>query len=266
MADESQHVSLEDMLSDKELPETEAEQAEEEGGAGEETETEGKEGDKPEGTDETETDDDSTPESDASKDKPKDDEGESWTKAAVLDERRKRQELQAELERLKQEREPDRAEEAPDWYAEPERAAEAQRQQFEQMLFTQKVELSQDMMRSQHADYDEMEQKFFDLCQENPALRTELRLSANPARFAYETAKKASEYEAMKDVESYKAKLKAEVRSELEEQIRKEQEAAQARLEKKRAAADPSLASASSKGGLSSSDYSGPTPLDEILK
>lgn len=279
MSDESQSMTLEDMLSDKELPE----ETSDEQTTGEESESEGDEAKKAEESKEGETgkDDDSTPESDASKDKDTEEEGkksqeekddkddESWTKTAVLDERRKRQALQQELDALKsQSNKGDEAtqEKEPDWYDEPDKAASLQERKFQDMLFTNKVELSQDMMRSQNEDYDEMEQKFFDLCQENPSLRQELRSAANPARFAYETAKKATEYEQMQDVETYKAKLKAEARKEVEEEVRKEQEEKQQKLDKKRAAADPSLASANSKGGLSSNDYSGPTPLNEILK
>lgn len=252
-------TSLEDMLSDKDLPEaTETEEVEEtkEQEAGEETtETET---DKETETEEAEKDD-STPESKASETT----EEEPWTKKAVLDERRKRQELEQRLKDLESKKEP---EPAPDWWADPEKAAQHQSQQIEARLYQQKVEIGQDLMRSQHDDYDDMEARFMEMAQENPALRTELQKSANPARFAYETAKKAAEYDAIKDVDSYRAKLEAEVRKDVEAKLRKELEAEQEKKAKKEAAIDPSLASTSSKGGLKSDDYAGPTPLDEILK
>ena len=252
-------TSLEDMLSDKDLPEaTETEEVEEtkEQEAGEETtETET---DKETETEEAEKDD-STPESKASETT----EEEPWTKKAVLDERRKRQELEQRLKDLESKKEP---EPAPDWWADPEKAAQHQSQQIEARLYQQKVEIGQDLMRSQHDDYDDMEARFMEMAQENPARRTELQKSANPARFAYETAKKAAEYDAIKDVDSYRAKLEAEVRKDVEAKLRKELEAEQEKKAKKEAAIDPSLASTSSKGGLKSDDYAGPTPLDEILK
>ena len=254
-------TSLEDMLSDKDLPEaTETEEAEEtkEQGTGETEEAAETETDKETETEKTEKDD-STPESKASETT----EDEPWTKKAVLDERRKRQELEQRLRDIEAKKE---QEQAPDWWADPEKAAQHQSQQIEARLYQQKVELSQDFMRSQHEDYDDMEARFMEMAQENPALRTELQKSANPARFAYETAKKAAEYEAMKDVDAYKARLEADVRKDVEAKVRKEIEAEQKKKADKEAAIDPSLASTSSKGGLKSDDYAGPTPLDEILK
>jgi hypothetical protein len=261
MEREMSETSLEDMLSDKDLPEaTETEEAEETKGTGETEETTETETDKETETEEAEEKkDDSTPESKASETT----EDEPWTKKAVLDERRKRQELEQRLRDLESKKEP---EPAPDWWADPEKAAQHQSQQIEARLYRQKVELSQDFMRSQHEDYDDMEARFMEMAQENPALRTELQKSANPARFAYETARKASEYEAMKDVDSYKAKVEADVRKDVEAKVRKEIEAEQKKKADKEAAIDPSLASTSSKGGLTSDDYAGPTPLDEILK
>lgn len=103
------------------------------------------------------------------------------------------------------------------------------------------------------------------MAQENPTLKAEFHKAANPARFAYDTAKKAAEYDAMKDVDGYKAKLEAEVRKEVEEKVRKEFEDKAKKQAEKEAAIEPSLASAGN-GGLNSSDWSGPTPLDDILK
>ena len=92
-----------------------------------------------------------------------------------------------------------------------------------------------------------------------------------PAAFVHGRARLAylaefGQNDAMKDVDSYKAKLEADVRKDVEAKVRKEIEAEQKKKADKEAAIDPSLASTSSKGGLTSDDYAGPTPLDEILK
>lgn len=260
----SETTSLEDMLSDKELGPAEPEPIT----TGDDPEPEPKEPADPELKDPAdpaepkEPDDPSEPPSPKASETPK--EEETWTKAAVLDERRKRQEAEQRLRELEQKSQ--KPEETPDWFSDPEKAAQHHSAQIEQRLWQQKVELGQDWMRQQHADYDEMEAKFAEMVQQNPALSAELRKSANPARFAYETAKKAAEYEAMKDVDSYKARIEADVRKEVEEKVRKEHEEKLRKEAEKRAAIDPSLASTSSKGGLTSDDYAGPTPLDEILK
>lgn len=263
----SDQTSLEDLLSDKELPET-TEETEDTG----QTDTAGEEAGTEEATAETEQEteekDDSTPESKAEQ-KTDDEEGpESWTKAAVLDERRKRQALEAELQQLKQAQQPAAEAEKPDWYGDPEKAAQAMQQQVGQTVSQQvwqtKVGLAQDMMRAQHEDYDELESEFMDLVKDQPGLIQEMQQAANPARFAYETAKKAREYTAMKDVDSYKAKLRQEVEAELRKELEAEQQQKAEKQQRKRDAIDPSLASSASNG-LKSDDYAGPTPLEDIL-
>lgn len=204
----------------------------------------------------------STPEAEGKESEPE----ENWTKAAVLDERRKRQELQARLDQLEAQQRQEPAEK-PDWYDDPEKAANHQATTFQAQLEQQKFELTQDMMRSVHPDYDEMETRFVDLARENPHLVAEMQKSANPARFAYETAKKAAELDQLKNVDEYKAKVEAEARAEIEAKVRKElEEKYQRQAAKDEALSVPSLAGTPSKGGLSSSDYAGPTPLDDILK
>lgn len=261
-SDVENQTSLEDLLSDKELPET-TEETEQTEDTGEETSTETATA---ETEQETEEKDDSTPESKAEQ-KTEDEEGpESWTKAAVLDERRKRQALEAELEKVRQgqQKEPAAETEKPDWYSDPEKAAQAMQQQVSQQAFNTKLELSQDMMRGQFEDYDELETEFVDLAKQDPRLIQEMQQAANPARFAYETAKKAREYTAMKDVDSYKAKLRQEVEAELRKELEAEQQQKAEAQQRKRDAIDPSLASSTS-GGLKSDDYAGPTPLEDIL-
>lgn len=253
-------TSLEDLLSDKELPES-TEEAEQTDTTGEEASTEEAQADTEQ---ETEEKDDSTPESKAEQ-KTEDEEGpESWTKAAVLDERRKRQALEAELQQLKQGQQPAPEEQKADWYGDPEKAAQTMQQQLSQQAFNTKLELSQDMMRGQFEDYDDLETEFVDLAKQDPRLIQEMQQAPNPARFAYETAKKAREYEAMKDVDSYKAKLRQQVEAELRKELEAEQQQKAEKQQRKRDAIDPSLASSTSNG-LKSDDYAGPTPLDNIL-
>ena len=253
-------TSLEDLLSDKELDPVEPEPKT----TGDDPEPEPKEPADPEPKDPAEPAEPKEPNDPSEPPSPKASETdeEPWTKKAVLDERRKRQELEARLKELESKKPP---EEEADWYSKPEEAAQRQQAQFSQALWNQRVELSQDMMRERHEDYDDMEARFVQMAQENPTLRAEFQKAPNPARFAYDTAKKAAEYEAMKDVDGYKAKLEAEMRKELEEKVRAEYEAKAKKQAEKEAAIEPSLASAGN-GGLKSSDWSGPTPLDDILK
>ena len=259
-------TSLEDLLSDKELPESTEET--------EETDTTGEEASTEEATTDTEQEaekkDDSTPESKAEQ-KTEDEEGpESWTKAMGIAERKKRQAAESRAEQLEQKLKElevggqQHDELKADWYADPEKAAQAMQQQLSQQAFNTKLELSQDMMRGQFEDYDDLETEFVDLAKQDPRLIQEMQQAPNPARFAYETAKKARDYEAMKDVDSYKAKLEQEIEAKVRKELEAEQQQKAEKQQRKRDAIDPSLASSTSNG-LKSDDYAGPTPLDDIL-
>lgn len=259
-SDVENQTSLDDLLSDKELPETteETEQTEDTGvETSEETAT-------AETEQETEEKAEPTPGEEAEQ-KTDDEEGpESWTKAAVLDERRKRQALEAELEKMRQGQQPATEPEKADWYADPEKAAQSMEQQLSRQAFNTKLELSQDMMRGQFEDYDELETEFVDLAKQDPRLVQEMQQAANPARFAYETAQKARKYAAMQDVEGYEAKVRQEIEAKVRKELEAEQQQKAEKQQQKRAAIDPSLASSTS-GGLKSDDFAGPTPLEDIL-
>lgn len=246
---------LNDLLNGDELPEIDPEEQETTGDNTPEPEDESK----PEQEDST-PESEETPEeaeADASKPESKDEDG-NWTKAAVLDERRKRQELERQLEQALKDKTP---EEKKDWFDDPEGAASQIKQEFQSQLANTRIEMSQEFMRSLHEDYDQLEAEFVDLAKGNPAMLAEFQQSKNPAKFAYETAKKHREYADLKDVDKAKAKLREEVRAELEKEYQQKSEKEQ----KKREAIPPSLSN-QGKGGLSADDYSGPTPLEDILK
>lgn len=233
--------SLEDILSDtQEAVEEPAEQTPEapaeEPKAAEEKPQESGEAKEPEK-------EDSTPES------------ESWTKAAVMDERRKRQALERELEQL---RKPKAEPKRPDVFEDPDGAFSHMQQQFQQELATQRIAMSRDNMQMLKPDYDDMEQVFIKMAEDNPALVEQMRSHPNPARFAYEQATKHREYQQMQDVDSYKAKLREEVKAEL----LKEMEADKAKEAQKDEAVTPSLAKQRSSGGQ---DQPVDASLEDIL-
>lgn len=148
-------------------------------------------------------------------------EEETWTKKAVIDERRKRQDLEktvAELDKKLLELQAQKVQQEkakrPDPIEDPEGANNFDRQESKQELWEMKVSLSQDFMRDKHEDYDEMEKKFQELAANNVYLSQQLRLSANPARFAYQTVKAHIESQNFKDP-SYVKNLKEEMKKEI---------------------------------------------------
>ena len=247
---------LNDLLNGESLPEIDPEEQETTG----EIDTPEPEAEsKPEQEDSTPESEEKPEETKAEEVKPESkDEGVNWTKAAVLDERRKRQELERQLEQALKDKTP---EEKKDWFDDPEGAASQIKQEFQSQLANTRIEMSQEFMRSMHEDYDELEAEFVDLAKGNPAMLAEFQQSKNPAKFAYDTARKHREYADLKDVDKAKAKLREEIRAELEKEYQQKAEKEQ----KKRDAIPPSLSS-QGKGGLSADDYSGPTPLEDILK
>lgn len=192
------------------------------------------------------------------------DEGETkeWTKAMALDERRKRQELERKL-REYEEKEKRGSEPKVDIFENPDAALNGVLSQARQEVFNAKVEMSQEIMRSQYQDYDELEAEFIDMAASNPAVLSEFQKAANPARFAYETAKKAREAAQLKDVDSYKEKLRAEVEAEVRAKLEAEILGKAQAKEKRDKALSPSLATARASG--SDDDFVEPS-LDDILK
>lgn len=181
-------------------------------------------------------------------------EKEPWTKAAYMSEKKKRQELERKLAEVEQKP-------LPDAIDDPEGFSNALRSELATTAFSIKTELSQDLMRELHDDYDEKEAVFMELAQDNPSLVQELREASNPARFAYETAKKHEELQQLKDVDSYKAKLRKELEAELRKEIMGEKEAKDAKEAEKASALKPSLVDA----GESSKDSEIQESLEDII-
>jgi hypothetical protein len=191
-----------------------------------------------------------------------DDDNKEWTKAMALDERRKRQELERKLKEYES-LSAKKAEPKIDLFENPDGAMESVLNKARHEVTMAKLEMSQELMKSLHDDYEELEMEFIDLAGSNPAVLADFQKAANPARFAYETAKKAREAEQLKDVDSYKDKLRAEVEAEIRAKLEAEMTAKSDSDAKRDKALTPSLAKARSAGGLD--DHVAPS-LDDILK
>lgn len=130
-------------------------------------------------------------------------------RAAVQDERKKRQELERrvqEYERMiasQREQQPQ-----PDWYAEPDRAAQVMQQQVQYQLTQTKVAMSEEWVRAQHPDYDEHQQVFIEAANANPHLWQQLYAHPMPAQFAYQQAKKLKVMQEIgDDPEAYRKRI-----------------------------------------------------------
>lgn len=147
-----------------------------------------------------------------------DDASESWTKRAVLDERRKRQAAEQRIAELEAKLNPDAAPQQParpDVFEDQEGAFGYLQQQFDQRLVVDRINLSREMMIDKHDDYEEIESAFVDLAKADASLVAKMRAAPLPAKFVYEHVKKHQQMQEMQDVDGYRAKVEAEVRAKI---------------------------------------------------
>jgi len=100
-------------------------------------------------------------------------------KAKAIDETRKRQELQQQLDAINSQRE---AQPKPDFWENPDEVISQITKDFDSRLQAQSTNLSVEMMRSMHTDYDEKETLFVDMAHQNPTLIMQMNQSGNPCQ------------------------------------------------------------------------------------
>lgn len=185
------------------------------------------------------------------------DEEKDWKFAALKDERRKRQELERELEALKA---PKEEAKAPDVLDDPEGYQAFQSEQFDQKVDNVKAEISQfyaekELGKEKVAAAFET---FSAMVKDNPALYEQAVSSVSPYHEIVEIVNKAEKFEQIQDVDKYEAKIRAEIES----KIRAELEEKYSKQSQNTANVTPSLNSQrSADGGNISNDLS----LENIL-
>lgn len=188
-------------------------------------------------------------------------------KKALLEERRKRQELEKTPEPAPEpEPLPDPVEDPDGFAAAVEARAEAKANAKFQQAEADRVNQSEQRARAAHPDFDEVAKNFFEAAQLNPALADEVRQASDPAEKAYEIGKRIAQMNEIGDPEAYKAKLKAEALAELEAEKAEKQKTDEDEALKDQLPEDltgvASDASLRSKSGAGAKDES----LDDILK
>lgn len=189
----------------------------------------------------------------------------SWTKQAVLDERRKRQELEkklAEIEaRLQPQRQAPTQQEQPDWFASPEQAAQAMQAQFAESMFQTRVATSERILKKEYEDYDEVVEVFSKQASKDPNLLQQLYNHPFPAEFAYQVGTQIKLMEEIKDPKAYREKVRAELLAEMQTGDPK----SQAPTASKPAVPRSLARDVSTQPRTPSGQFTGPTPLDELL-
>jgi hypothetical protein len=201
--------------------------------------------------------------------------------AALIEERRKRQELERQLAEYQQRYQP---QPQPQYASAPQQGSNVPvvfDDEYAQSIFEQAVsyvrqeltpqiqgvaggsavEIQREVLRMRHEDYDEVERTFLDMARNNPALQDAFNKQPRPVEWAYNYVKKAQEVEKIGslDMAQLEAGIRAKVLAELQTQA---QGTLQANLPP---AVPPSLSSQRNVGSRAGPAWAGPTPLGDIL-
>jgi len=110
--------------------------------------------------------------------------------AKAQDETRKRQAVERELAELKAQKAVDKPTgEAKTFWDDAEANLKKYRDEIIGTVATTKLQMSEDFARSKYPDFDEKATAFIDLVKDTPGLLERFQSAANPAEFAYRTAK-----------------------------------------------------------------------------
>lgn len=205
-------------------------------------------------------------------------------RAALEDERHKRQELERQIHALTQQQQPPQyevppppqAEEVPDLWVDPEKAlayqAEQLRQEFkgqmaafQQSEFDNRVAVSERLLSMQHEDYDAASKVYADAAKSaaergNLDMLHALRDHPMPAQYAYEVGKQMLAMQQVgSDPDAYRAKLRAEIIAEMQQ--------GQGQAQAPAVSAPTSLASAPSAPAPASQNggFDGPTDFKNLV-
>lgn len=175
---------------------------------------------------------------------------------SLLDERRKRQEAENELEKYRQAKA-----KAPDVFEDQEGFTNHINQTISQQVLNATANISEFMAKREYPDLEEKVAKFQDMVKQNPSLQQQVLGAISPYHEIVDIVTKAEELEKMKDIDSYKAQIRAEVEAEIKARLESEQQA----KDKKRQSIPPSLVSEPSKGTIKGTTFDGPSSLESIL-
>lgn len=171
----------------------------------------------------------------------------------------------------------------PDFYADPQAFVtehiETLRNESQVAVRRAVLNMSEANARARHEDFEPTIQRFAGMVEENPDLRGHMLQQPDPGEWAYRMAKRHEAMQALGDPVTARERLKAELRAELEAEHADEAAQVVAEAEehgqvffdaKPEAPAVPalpkSLAKTRNAGARKGPAWSGPTPLDEVLK
>ena len=174
-------------------------------------------------------------------------------KKAMREEREKRQAAEARLRELQTPKAP-----VDPWADLPGTLSQHQ-QQLREEMFVERCNVTEEMARERHKDFDEVREVFLEEAQKNPQLFAQLRQERNPAEFAYREGLRVRE---LKDVNGDFTAYKSKLEKDIEARVRAELESKYG----KPAPAVPTSLNSDSSPAVAMEVYQGPPPLNKILR
>jgi len=173
-------------------------------------------------------------------------------KRAMREEREKRQALEAKLRELQTPKTP------VDPWSDLPGALKSTQEQIREELFAERCNLTEEIARQKHTDFDDVREVFVEAANTNPALWAQIRQERNPAEFVYREGLRIRE---LKDVNGDFAAYRSKLEKDIETRLRAE-------LEAKYKTATPAVpASLNSDASPPQVEvYQGPKPLNQILR
>lgn len=165
--------------------------------------------------------------------------------------------LTAELGRIRQKNRdleermarPQTEDEKPDFFADPDAAMAKLTDSVDARISKARIDMSEQMARSTHDDFDTQIEVFQEMAQENPALWAEMSAQVNPAEWAYKQAERKTELAEIGDLGTFKDRIRAEAKAEALKEFQKDHEEKIEAEIKKRSGLPSSLSDARSISG-----------------
>lgn len=175
-------------------------------------------------------------------------------KKAMRDEREKRQALERQLAEARNPKPT-----VDPWQDLP-GALSSQEQKFEERLFLERCNNTEELARDRHKDFDEVREVFLEAAQNNPSLFQQLRQERNPAEFAYREGLRIKE---LKDVNGDFGAYKSKLEKDIETRLRAEFET---KYGKQPEIPVPNSLNSDSSPAQKTAVYAGPPPLKTLLR
>ncbi len=180
--------------------------------------------------------------------------------AAAHDERRKRQELERQIQALQAAKPAAPAEPAKQFWEDPEGTLANFEKKMEGVITNTRLSTAEAIARSKYSDFDDAVSEFAEVMKTTPGLYQQWLSTSDPAEFAYRTGLNHRQLREVGSIDALRQKITQEVRAQIEGELKAKEEA----LKKERDALPGSLSDVHSVA-QKTPVWSGPTPLDTVL-